>query len=77
MLPTESAQEYKAMPIDKISTGLKVLWIIGCTIFGTIGGAILIGGLSSIPLTILGGVLGLVLGFLAGRYIPWYEWLIR
>jgi len=65
------------MPIDKISNGLKVLWIIGCAIFGAIGGAILIGGLSSIPLTILGGVLGLVLGFLEGRYIPWYEWLIR
>ena len=55
-------------------TLLKTLWIIGFAILGAIVGAILIGGFSSIPLTILGALVGLVAGALLGKFIPFYEW---
>ena len=55
-------------------TLLKTLWIIGFAIVGAIVGAILIGGFSSIPLTILGALVGLVVGALLGKFIPFYEW---
>ena len=53
---------------------IKIVWIILFAIIGAIGGAILIGGFSSIPLSILGGIIGLPIGALLGKYIPIYEW---
>jgi len=53
---------------------LKLLWIIICAILGTAIGAILLGRFSSLPLTILGGVIGLPIGALLGKFIPLYEW---
>jgi len=53
---------------------IKIIWISLLAIVGAIGGAILIGNFSSIPLSILGAVIGLPIGFLLGKYIPIYEW---
>ena len=53
---------------------VKVIWIILFALAGAIGGAILIGGFSSLPLSILGAVIGLPIGALLGKYIPIYEW---
>ena len=55
---------------------LKAFWIIVCSLIGTVGGAILIGGFTSIPRSILGGVLGGIAGALIGKYIPFFEWFI-
>ncbi len=55
---------------------LEALWIIICSLIGAVGGAILIGGFTSIPLSILGGVLGGIAGPLIGKYIPFFEWFI-
>ena len=53
---------------------LKALWIIICTLLGAAGGAILIGGFSSIPLSLLGGLVGAIAGALLGKYIRLLEW---
>ena len=53
---------------------IKVGWAILLAILGATTGAVLLGGLSSIPLTILGGIIGLPVGYLLGRYIPIWEW---
>ena len=53
---------------------IKIVWIILFAIVGAIGGAILIGNFSSIPLSILGGIIGLPIGALLGKYIPIDEW---
>ena len=53
---------------------IKVGWAILLAILGATTGAVLLGGLSSIPLTILGGIIGLAVGYLLGRYIPIWEW---
>ena len=53
---------------------IQIGWIILLTILGAAAGAILLGGLSSIPLTILGGIIGLPVGYILGRYIPIWEW---
>ena len=59
-----------------MSDGLKLIYIILCTVAGGIIGAILLGTFVSLPMAILGGVIGLVIGALFGKYIPWYEWFI-
>jgi hypothetical protein len=53
---------------------IKIGWTISLAIVGAIAGAVLLGGFSSIPLTILGGIIGLPVGYLIGRYIPIWEW---
>ena len=53
---------------------IKVGWTILLAILGATTGAVLLGGLSSIPLTILGGIIGLPVGYLLGRYVPIWEW---
>ena len=53
---------------------LKFLWILFCALVGAAAGALLLGKLSSIPMSILGGVLGFAIGAAAGRYIPIEEW---
>ena len=53
---------------------IKIVWTILLTILGAAAGALLLGGLSSISLTILGGIIGLPVGYLLGRYIPIWEW---
>ncbi len=53
---------------------IKIGWTISLAIVGAIAGAVLLGGFSSIPLTILGGIIGLPVGYLLGRYIPIWEW---
>lgn len=59
---------------QEMSRLIKIVWIIFLAITGAICGAILIGGFSSIPLSILGGIIGLPIGYLLGRYIPIWEW---
>ena len=56
-------------------SALKTIWIILWCIIGTVGGAILLGGFTSIPMSILGGVIGLPVGFLFGKYISLMDWL--
>ena len=53
---------------------LKALWIIFCSLVGAAGGAILIGGFTSIPLSLFGGLVGGIIGALLGKFIPFYEW---
>ena len=53
---------------------IKIGWTILLAVLGATTGAFLLGGLSSIPLTILGGIIGLPVGYLLGRYIPIWEW---
>lgn len=53
---------------------IKIGWTISLAMVGAIAGAVLLGGFSSIPLTILGGIIGLPVGYLIGRYIPIWEW---
>ncbi|MFT4592781.1 MAG: hypothetical protein ACI9JK_000480 [Phycisphaerales bacterium] len=55
---------------------IKVVWIILFAIAGAISGAILIGGFSSLPLSILGAIIGLPIGALIGIYIPIDHWFI-
>jgi hypothetical protein len=38
--------------------------------------AILIGGFSSVAISVVGGVIGFMIGALLGRFIPAYEWSI-
>lgn len=53
---------------------LKLFWI-GCfCLLGAVVGAIALGKLQSMPLSIAGGAVGFVIGGLLGKYIPWYEW---
>jgi hypothetical protein len=53
---------------------LKALWIIICSLVGAAVGAIWIGGFTSIPLSLLGGLVGGIAGALLGKHIPFYEW---
>tara|TARA_B100001059_G_C17726269_1_gene523605 strand:- start:119 stop:346 length:228 start_codon:yes stop_codon:yes gene_type:complete len=62
------------MPVKKVSNALKILWIIIFATIGAVVGAVLIGGFSSIGLSLVGGILGLIVGGLLGKYIPWFEW---
>ena len=55
---------------------IKLVWISLLAIVGAAVGAILIGGFDSIPLSILGAVVGLPIGALLGKYIPIYEWFV-
>ena len=52
---------------------MKIVWIIICALLGAAGGAIILGGISSL-LTLPGAVVGLVIGGLLGKYIPFWEW---
>ena len=54
----------------------KMIWIFLLTIFFAGVGAGLLGGFTSLPLSIVGGLLGGVCGWLLGKYIPIYEWFI-
>ena len=62
------------MPVKTISNGMRLLYITIMAIIGCAAGAILLGGFSSISLSILGGVLGLIAGILLGKYMRWYDW---
>ena len=53
---------------------IKVGWAILLAILGATTGAVLMGGLSSIPLTIPGGIIGRAVGYLLGLHIPIWEW---
>ena len=54
---------------------LKTMWIVLLTLFGGIAGAILLGlKFSSIPLAILGACIGVPIGYLLGKHIPFWEW---
>ncbi|MEC9476553.1 MAG: hypothetical protein VX764_05890 [Planctomycetota bacterium] len=53
---------------------LKLVWIIFCSIAGGVIGAILLGRFTSVSLSILGGIVGLIVGGLMGKYIEWYHW---
>ena len=54
----------------------KVIWIFLLAIFFAGVGAVWLGDFSSVPLSILGGRLGGVCGWLLGKYIPLYEWFV-
>lgn len=56
-------------------SAIKTIWIILWCIIGTVGGAILLGGFTSIPMSILGGAIGLPVGFLLGKYLSLMDWL--
>ena len=57
-------------------TILKLIWI-GCfCLLGAAAGALWLGELKSMPLSIAGAAGGLVIGGLLGKYIPWDEWFI-
>ena len=55
---------------------LKLLWIIGLAIIGAACGAILLGRFTSLPLSILGALIGLPIGALLGKFIPIHEWFV-
>lgn len=54
----------------------KMIWIFLLTIFFGGVGAVWLGDFTSLPMSILGGLLGGVCGWLLGKYIPVYEWFI-
>ncbi|MGE4619718.1 MAG: hypothetical protein AAEJ04_07925 [Planctomycetota bacterium] len=54
----------------------KLAWMIFCSLLCATGGAILLGEFTSVPLSLAGGALGLVVGWLLGKYIPIYEWFV-
>ncbi|MBG79525.1 MAG: hypothetical protein CMJ39_02300 [Phycisphaerae bacterium] len=51
------------------------IWITLWCIAGAVGGAILLGGFTSIPMSILGAIIGLPVGFLLGKYMKISDWL--
>jgi hypothetical protein len=52
------------------------IWI-GCfCLLGAAVGALCLGELQSTPLSIAGAAVGLVIGGLLGKYIPWEEWFV-
>ncbi len=53
---------------------IQTISIILCSIIGSACGAILLGEFTSTPLTIIGAILGIIVGWLLGKFIPWYEW---
>ena len=54
---------------------LKMVWVWVCALLGALLGALFTGmEFSSLPLTILGALVGLINGRLLGKYIPFYEW---
>ncbi len=61
------------MSVQTISDTLKIFWIVPFATVGGIVGTILIGGFTSIGLSLVGGMFGLIVGGLLGKYIPWHE----
>lgn len=54
---------------------LESIWVVICALLGAAAGALLLGlKLSSFPLALVGAVIGLLVGRLAGKHIPIYEW---
>lgn len=53
----------------------KLSMLVG-SLVGATCGAILLGGFTSLPWTIAGAALGLVVGWLLGKFVPWYDWLL-
>mgnify|MGYP007031104288 CR=1 FL=1 len=49
---------------------MQTLSILVCSLVGAACGAILLGDFTSLPWTIIGAVLGLVVGWLLGKFIP-------
>ena len=54
---------------------LKALWYMLWAVIGAFGGALWLGGFTSLWLSILGGVLGMIVCIFAAKYVKWYEWL--
>ena len=54
----------------------KMIWIFLLTVFFVGVAAVRMGDFTSVPLSIVGGLLGGVCGWLLGKYIPVYEWFI-
>lgn len=59
----------------KLMQILKTLWIIIWALIGAVGGALWLGGFTSLWLSILGGVLGMIVCIFAAKYAKWYEWI--
>ena len=55
---------------------MQTLSILVCSLVGATCGAILLGDFTSLPWTIVGAVLGLVVGWLLGKFIPWHDWFV-
>ena len=55
---------------------MQKLSVLVCCLVGAACGAILLGDFTSLPWTITGAVLGLIAGWLLGKFIPWYDWLV-
>ena len=54
---------------------LENIWVVICALLGAGGGALLLGlKFSSFPLALVGAVIGLLVGRLLGKHIPFYEW---
>lgn len=56
---------------------LKLLWLIFCTIAGAAIGAALLGfWLDSLPLAVVGAIIGAALGWGFGKLVPAHEVLL-
>lgn len=53
---------------------LRFLWISAFCLSGSMIGAIVVGQLDSIVMTVLGALGGFVIGASLGRFVPWFEW---
>ena len=57
-----------------MSDALKMIYIIICSLAGGLIGAFLLGTYISLVMGIVGALIGIPIGALFGKCIPWYEW---